>query len=88
MSEYDGTPAHQVSEVMDQTDGKQLGDVNKCASVILDVFTQSGVAKGKEIPFRLLLGSDTIRTVKQKCEDTLKLVQEWEAISSSTDYTK
>lgn len=83
LSVYDGTPAHDMDAVLDDAHGKQQGDVTKCATVILDVFTRAGVAGDKEIPMRLPLGSDTLSVIRKKCEDTLKFLEEWGPISSS-----
>ncbi|KAH8680732.1 hypothetical protein BX600DRAFT_428714 [Xylariales sp. PMI_506] len=74
-----------MRDVMGAADGKQLGDVDKSARVIIDVLTRSGAAEGKEVPLRLMLGSDAVQAARQKCLDTLELLKEWEAISSSTD---
>ena len=79
---YDVNP---MRDVMGAADGKQLGDVVKSAQVIVDVLTRSGSAAGREVPRRLMLGSDAVQAVRQKCKDTLELLQDWEAISSLTD---
>lgn len=83
---YHGTEAAQVRDAMNAYNGNQPGDVQKCARVIVDVLTKEGVAKGREVPVRLVLGSDCLEVVRAKCERTLKLVKEWEDVSVSTDY--
>ncbi|KAH8899330.1 NAD(P)-binding protein [Thozetella sp. PMI_491] len=83
---YEGTNSQEALDLMDRVNGQQLGNVGKGASVIVDVLTSSGVAKGRQVPPRLLLGSDSIATVRQKCEKTLKSVEEWEDISKITDH--
>ncbi|KAK3341138.1 hypothetical protein B0T25DRAFT_593790 [Lasiosphaeria hispida] len=62
----------------------QPGDVDKCASVIVDVLTKEGVGKGREVPLRLVLGTDAYETIKGKCDDTLKLLADWEQVTKST----
>lgn len=69
---------------MNAYNGKQPGDVIKCARVIVDVLTKEGVAEGRQVPVRLVLGTDCLETVRTKCEDTLKLVKEWEDVAVST----
>ncbi|KAF7554110.1 hypothetical protein G7046_g6912 [Stylonectria norvegica] len=83
---YGGTGADEYRAVLDQQDNKQLGDVEKGAGVLVDVLTGTGVGEGREIPLRLLLGSDCLGVVREKCESTLKLLKEWETVSASTDH--
>ncbi|KAK0638587.1 hypothetical protein B0T16DRAFT_421386 [Cercophora newfieldiana] len=66
-------------------DGQQPGDVAKAVKIIADVVRREGSAKDAEVPFRLLLGSDCFDTVKEKCEETLKVMKQWEGIIKSTD---
>jgi NAD(P)-dependent dehydrogenase (short-subunit alcohol dehydrogenase family) len=81
---YHGTGAEEMRGAMDAYNGNQPGDVVKCARVIVDVLTREGVAKGREVPVRLALGSDCVDVIREKCESTLKSVKEWEAVSAST----
>lgn len=66
--------------------GKQQGDPQKAVEIIIDVVKQEGKATGKGIPSKLPLGADAVSTIRKKCTDTLKLLDEWAAISSSTDF--
>jgi len=66
-------------------DGQQPGDVVKGVQVIVDLVRIEGCAKDTEVPFRLLLGSDCYDTVREKCEETLKSLKEWEDTIQSTD---
>ncbi|KAH6634035.1 hypothetical protein B0J18DRAFT_6588 [Chaetomium sp. MPI-SDFR-AT-0129] len=81
---YHDSEAEKMRSALNKYNGQQPGDVVKCAKVIVDVMTKDGVAKGKEVPVRLLLGSDCVETVRAVCESTLKSVREWEEVSSST----
>ncbi|KAL2165533.1 hypothetical protein VTH06DRAFT_834 [Thermothelomyces fergusii] len=83
---YRGTDTEKTRAALDAYNGKQPGDVVKCARIIVDILTKEGVAKGREVPVRVALGSDTVETVRAKCNDTLKQVGEWEEISSSVMY--
>jgi len=69
-----------------KADRMQPGDPVKLVEIVLDLVRQEGTAEGKEIPFRLPLGSDCYNDVKAKCEETLKLLKEWEPMIRSTDY--
>jgi hypothetical protein len=83
---YRGTEAEKLRGAMDAYNGNQPGDVVKSAKVIVDVFTKTGVAEGRDIPTRLVLGSDCLQTARDKCETTLKLLNKWEDVTVSTDY--
>ncbi|KAF7549349.1 hypothetical protein G7Z17_g6435 [Cylindrodendrum hubeiense] len=74
-----------INGFMDSTHGAQLGDVGKGAKVIVDVLTTTNIGEGKEIPIRLLLGSDSVDFVRDKCVKTTALITEWEEVIRSTD---
>lgn len=84
---YDDTAVGAVRRALDQANDAQLGDPVKGATVIVDVLTRSGVAEGREIPMRLVLGSDIVKAIRDKCARSLGLVKEWESIAASTDHT-
>ncbi|KAF4161536.1 hypothetical protein CNMCM6936_003377 [Aspergillus lentulus] len=67
-------------------DRTQPGNVEKGVSIILDLVRSEGVAAGKKIPFRLPLGTDCYESIKEKCEETLTLLDEWKDVINSTDY--
>ncbi|PMD49949.1 NAD(P)-binding protein [Hyaloscypha bicolor E] len=69
-----------------EADQMQPGDPIKLVEMVLDLVRQEGIAEGKEIPFRLPLGSDCYNDVKAKCEETLELLKKWEPMIKSTDY--
>ncbi|KAK4647627.1 uncharacterized protein QC761_103100 [Podospora bellae-mahoneyi] len=85
MERYDGLG---FREGLNAYDGQQPGDVDRCAVAMVDVLTSTGMADGKEIPVRLVLGSDCLKVVRDKCESTLKLVDEWEAVTKFADGQK
>jgi NAD(P)-dependent dehydrogenase (short-subunit alcohol dehydrogenase family) len=85
---YDATAVGQVRRTLDQVNNNQPGDVARGCKVIVDVLTQDGVAKGKEIPLRLCLGSDIDATIRGKIQETEKLLDEWHDVIFSTDYPK
>lgn len=67
-------------------DRTQPGNVEKGVSIILDLVRSEGVAAGKKIPFRLPLGTDCYESIKEKCEETLRLLDEWKGVINSTNY--
>lgn len=71
---------------MAEADQNQPGDPIKLVEIVVDLVRQEGTAEGKEIPLRLPLGSDCFNDVKAKCEETLKMLKEWEPMIKGTDY--
>ncbi|KAL4891417.1 hypothetical protein BDV59DRAFT_203591 [Aspergillus ambiguus] len=65
--------------------GNQVGDPVKGVSRVIDVVKGENGAAGKEWPKELVLGSDSVETIRQKCQNTLKLLEEWEEFSCGTD---
>jgi NAD(P)-dependent dehydrogenase (short-subunit alcohol dehydrogenase family) len=85
---YDNTAVGDIRKMLDVVNNNQPGDVKKGAKVIVDVLTQTGVAEGKEIPIRLVLGSDGDEWIRGKLVSTDKLLTEWKDVIYSTDYPK
>lgn len=83
---YSDGPAGELLAAFEKYNNQQPGDPVKGARVAVDVFTQSGPAKGRGIPVRLALGTDALAVIRKKCNDTLALLKEWEDLSSSTDF--
>ncbi|KAF2257654.1 NAD(P)-binding protein [Lojkania enalia] len=75
-------------EGLAKEDHAQPGDPKRLVETILDMVRREGVAEGKEIPFRLPLGVDVFDDMKAKCEETLKLLDEWKKVIRSTDYAE
>ncbi|KAH6662044.1 hypothetical protein B0J14DRAFT_554510 [Halenospora varia] len=88
MKVYDESAVGDIRRILDNTDNNQPGDVKKGAEVIVDVFSKTGVAEGKDIPVRLVLGSDCQAGIRGKLEETRILLDEWKGVSESTDYPK
>lgn len=61
------------------------GDLAKAAMRIVEVIRRDGMAAGRQWAVRVALGSDGMNSVRQKCEEQLKLVDEWKDVSYSTD---
>jgi NAD(P)-dependent dehydrogenase (short-subunit alcohol dehydrogenase family) len=84
--EDEATPSGQVRKGLQAHDGNQLGDVKKGASMCVDILTCSGVAEGRELPLRAVLGSDCVEVIRGKCQSTLELLDSWAQISVKSDH--
>ncbi|TEY35142.1 hypothetical protein BOTCAL_0605g00050 [Botryotinia calthae] len=67
-------------------DGNQPGDPKKAAERIVDIVRREGLAAGKETPPRLPLGPDGLQQLKNKCLSTLKILEDWEELITSTNF--
>jgi hypothetical protein len=61
------------------------GDLGKVGPTIVDIVKGEGMARGKKWALHVVLGSDSFVTVKQKCEEELKLLEDWKVVSLYTD---
>ncbi|RYP47894.1 hypothetical protein DL769_011264 [Monosporascus sp. CRB-8-3] len=61
------------------------GDPAKAVERMIEIVKGVGMAAGKDIPLRVPLGSDVLARIRAKCEETLKMCQEWEEVAKSTD---
>jgi len=75
-----------VGQFVQAQNGNQAGDPKKAVSIMIDVVRGEGVAEGKEAPARLPLGPDMLGVMRTKCNDTLKICDEWEKVSGSTNF--
>ncbi|KAF1972317.1 NAD(P)-binding protein [Bimuria novae-zelandiae CBS 107.79] len=80
MEVYKESAAGETRRALDRTDGRQRGDVVKGSKVVVDILAMEGVAEGKEVPVRAALGSDSPPTIREKMEETRKLLDEWDAL--------
>jgi len=69
-----------------QEDMKQPGDPEKLVNVVVDLIKGEGVAEGRDVPLRVPLGVDCYDGVKRKCEETLKILEDWKSVTRSTDF--
>ncbi|GKU05581.1 unnamed protein product [Fusarium langsethiae] len=61
------------------------GDVRKLSERIVDCIKGEGISAGRDEPVRVILGSDALRLIEQKCKEQLELTSSWEDVSLSTD---
>ncbi|KAI9050399.1 hypothetical protein LZ554_005564 [Drepanopeziza brunnea f. sp. 'monogermtubi'] len=75
-----------MAEGNGEMNGKQPGNPELGIKRILDVLRGEGMAAGKLLPSRVPVGSDAVDLIREKCEENLRLVGEWEALARSTDF--
>ncbi|EPS39210.1 hypothetical protein H072_6981 [Dactylellina haptotyla CBS 200.50] len=85
VGDYQGTYEKQL-EYLAKEDRAQPGDPVKLVNIIVDLVRGEGVAEGKEVPFRVPIGTDCYEEVRGKCEQTLSVLGDWETVIKSTDY--
>lgn len=61
------------------------GDVSKLSERIVDYVKAEGLFSDRPRELRVILGSDALGLIRQKCKEQLRLSDEGEAISLSTD---
>ncbi|KAF5659554.1 ketoreductase [Fusarium heterosporum] len=61
------------------------GDISKLSERIVDCVKVEGIAAGRPEPVRVIVGSDALRLIEQKCKEQLELCSSWEDVSLSTD---
>ncbi|KAF4991842.1 hypothetical protein FGRMN_7560 [Fusarium graminum] len=90
MAAYDdeSTPTGKSRRLLDVADNNQPGDVKKGTKVVVDVLTGTGVGEGRDVPVRIILGSDANEFIRNKCGETVELLDEWKEVVVSTDLEK
>ncbi|KAK3314462.1 hypothetical protein B0H66DRAFT_313654 [Apodospora peruviana] len=58
-------------------------DIAKIPDAIIDVIKGEGLAKGRTMPLRVVLGPDSMDGIRQKCKEQLELLDEWEDVTLS-----
>jgi len=83
---YKDTAVGQYRAALNQANNKQPGDVEKGSRVVVDILTGTGVAKGRKVPVRIVLGNDCVGAIREKMSETESLLKEWEDVFTSTDH--
>ncbi|KAJ7730678.1 hypothetical protein DFH07DRAFT_161799 [Mycena maculata] len=65
--------------------GTEPGDPAKAVERMIELVKGTGMAAGRAVPLRVPLGSDGWGRIKARCEETLKICDEWEEVAKSTD---
>ena len=68
-------------------DGNQPGDPVKCVKHLIDLIQDASMAGGKNLPLRMPVGADAFDIIKQKCEDMLRIVEDWKHTGQLTDFS-
>ncbi|MEU9560276.1 SDR family NAD(P)-dependent oxidoreductase [Streptomyces fumanus] len=75
---YDGTPAHQTLDWIDEANHAQLGDPVKGAALIVEV------TRTETLPTHLYLGRDTLERLEVKYQQVHKDLAPWREKSAAT----
>jgi hypothetical protein len=62
--------------ITQSVDRKRLGGVKKRSKTIVNILCKESVAERKEVPIRIMLGSDALEAIGGKCRSMLKLLEE------------
>ena len=81
IEDYDGL-FDPVRKAREEKSGKQNGDPEKAAAVIMNLVTLD------EAPVHLLLGSDALALVKPALNAAMDDIDTWEEVSRSTDFKR
>jgi hypothetical protein len=88
-----GIPAYDIvkqelAQRQAATDGVQPGNPELAVERILDIARGENLTEQQvqNLPLRIPLGSDAIDVVRRKCNETLKLLDDWEEFACSTDF--
>ncbi|KAJ7800508.1 hypothetical protein B0H14DRAFT_1688915 [Mycena olivaceomarginata] len=65
--------------------GNEPGDAEKAVARMIELVKGTGMVAGRKVPLRVPLGSDGWARIKAKCEETLRICEEWEDVARSTD---
>jgi NAD(P)-dependent dehydrogenase (short-subunit alcohol dehydrogenase family) len=65
--------------------GRQPGDPAKLAQIVVDVVKEEGVAEGRRMPERLLLGRDCVGEFEGKVGSLVGEIEGWREVAFSTD---
>ncbi|KAJ4420472.1 hypothetical protein N0V82_004349 [Gnomoniopsis sp. IMI 355080] len=65
--------------------GNEPDDLKKAVTRMIELTNGTGMAAGKTVPIRVPLGTDGWSRIRAKCEETLKICNEWEEVAKSID---
>ncbi len=76
----------EVGKDLENSNGAQKGDPQKGVSRMIDVVKGEGMAQGRIMPLRMPIGPDSLRAMREKCEETLRVCGKWEGLIGSTNF--
>ena len=68
--------------------GKQPGNPAVAVEIVVDLAHGTGTVEGKAFPNSINFGSDSHSAAKKASEEALVRLEEWKAVSYSTDFEK
>ena len=80
--------ASNADDACTAVNGKQPGNPVVGVEILVDLAHETGTAEGKAFPIALNLGSDCYSVAKKHAENALIRLEEWKAVSCSTDFDK
>jgi hypothetical protein len=84
--EDESTPTGKIRKGLTVVDNNQPGDVVKGCKVVVDMLTGTGQAEGRDLPVRVVLGPDCEQTIRDKCSQSLAILDEWKDVIRSTNH--
>lgn len=75
-----------MNNMLKGEDSNQPGSPEKFVRLALDLVREEGCAQGKDIPFRLPVGTDAVEEIRRKLRETAAAMDAWEGVITSTDY--
>ncbi|KAL1861174.1 hypothetical protein Plec18167_002877 [Paecilomyces lecythidis] len=86
IQDYDESKTRATQAQVAQLDQNQPGDLQKGAKVMVDIITGTGIAAGKKLPGRLIVGSDAYGIVRSVCEHHIKTFDDWQSVITQTNH--
>ncbi|KAJ5527820.1 hypothetical protein N7513_011979 [Penicillium frequentans] len=86
IKDYDGSKTRATEAQIGQLDQNQPGDVHKGVKVMVDIILGTGVAEGKNLPGRLIIGSDAYGMIKSVCNNHVNRFDRWKSVITQTDH--
>ena len=83
IEDYQPIFADTVTKITKEIKPKIPNDAAKLPGAIISILTSQDLAAGKPFPVRVAIGIDSLRVVRQKCQEQLKSCDEWEDVSVS-----
>jgi NAD(P)-dependent dehydrogenase (short-subunit alcohol dehydrogenase family) len=86
IQDYDKSKLRTTETHVSQLDQNQPGDVAKGVKIMVDIITGTGMAEGKCLPGRLIVGSDAYEMIRSVCETHIRTFDNWKDVIIQTDH--
>ncbi|KAK1477717.1 hypothetical protein CTAM01_15102 [Colletotrichum tamarilloi] len=84
IADYQGLYGEAMGKIATEVFPNLPSSVDKLPPVIWDVIKGQGLAANKAFPIRVPIGVDSVEVIRQKCQEQLRLCDEWEKAALST----